>query len=274
MGTATSGVRDDGVEIFQIERIDQSACKVTGRFQFAIVGMERTATNLHLRRVDLAAISQKDIHCIAVHIRENDVLHATREHADAVTRRCRRFNWANDVTRKSGSCCWSLRFQIPEFLWQERIELERAKNPLRPAGLIEPESPADEAQEAWASEKPLQKNTANRIAARIVECTGFLDLRASDFKEVPILHAGWASSFAGQAAEAEIHLLTEGLSRIHFAIGNRPHERNASPRAVALHFCCIVGRTGRQTHAAVHALLENGVVEVFEPCVRWVRRSV
>ena len=164
-------------------------------------------------------------------------------------------------------------FQIPKFLWQERIELERAKNPLRPAGLIKPESPANQAQEAWASEKPLQKNATNRIAARIVECAGFLDLRSSDFKEMSILHSGWTSGFTGQAAEAEIHLLAESSSRIHFAIGDRAHERNASSRAVAFHFCGIVGRTGRQTHAAMHALLENGVVEVFEPCVRWVRGS-
>ena len=68
MGTAASGVRDDGVEILQIERIDQSARKVTCSFQFAIVVMERAATNLHLRRVDFAAIGQKDIHRIAVHI--------------------------------------------------------------------------------------------------------------------------------------------------------------------------------------------------------------
>ena len=155
-------------------------------------------------------------------------------------------------------------FPDSEIFWQERIELERAKNPLRPAGLIEPESPADQAQKARTGEKPLQKNTANRIAARVVERARFFDLRARNFKEMSILHTGWASGFTGQATEAEIHLLTEGPSRIHFAIGNRPHERNASPRAVALQFCGIVGRTGRQTHAAVHALLEDGVVEVFE----------
>jgi len=44
MGSATTRVRNDGDGIFQIKRIDQSARKVTGRFQFAIVGMERTAT--------------------------------------------------------------------------------------------------------------------------------------------------------------------------------------------------------------------------------------
>jgi len=89
-----------------------------------------------------------------------------------------------------------------------------------------------------------------------------------------ILDSGWTGGFAGQTAEAEIHLLAEGPSRIHLAIGNRAHERNASPRAVALHFCGIVGRTGRETHAAMHTLLENGVVQVFEACVGWVRRRV
>jgi hypothetical protein len=118
--------------IFQIERIDQSARKVTGRFQFAIVGMQRTAANLHPRRVDFAAIGQEDIHRVAVHIREEDVLHAAREHANAMTRRRRRFNWANDVTRKSGSCCRSLGFQIPNFFGRSALSLSLRKIHLAP----------------------------------------------------------------------------------------------------------------------------------------------
>src|SRR5947199_2886014 len=50
---------------------------------------------------------------------------------------------------------------------------------------------------------------------------------------------------------------------LRMAVGNRPHERNAAARTVAFVLGLHVGRARRQAHAAVHALLQDGVVELL-----------
>ena len=92
---------------------------------------------------------------------------------------------------------------------------------------------------------------------------------------IPLDHPGLVQGF--HQVEHNGMRWTDGAASLPdavFAVGNGPHQRNTSPRAVALQLRGIVGWTGRQTHAAMHALLENRVVQALEPRVGEIVRHV
>ena len=59
--TATGGVGDDGVEIVELEVIEQTSGIPLGHFVFAVVSVKRSAATLRRRRDDGAAVRAKDI---------------------------------------------------------------------------------------------------------------------------------------------------------------------------------------------------------------------
>src|ERR1035438_4397681 len=79
-----------------------------------------------------------------------------------------------------------------------------------------------------------------------------------------IVDAGGAGCHAGEAAEAEIHFVGERPGGVQAAVGDGPHERDAAARAVPLDFRRVVSGAGRKAKTAVHALLQDRVVEAFE----------
>src|SRR5262249_286980 len=79
-----------------------------------------------------------------------------------------------------------------------------------------------------------------------------------------VIHTRRTSRHASQTTEAEVHFLRKRPGRLHFPIGNRPHQRNASARTVALHLGRVVRGTRGQAKAAMHALLHDGVIQLFQ----------
>jgi hypothetical protein len=127
--------------------------------------------------------------------------------------------------------------------------------------LIKPECAADKSQKSRAGEKSTQEKKTNRIAAGVVQDASGLDLRACHFKEVRVLDSGGTGRLASEASEAKIHFLSERAGGFHIPVGDGAHEGDATPRAVAFDLCRIVGRAGWQAHAAVHALLQFGIID-------------
>ena len=73
---AAARVRDDGVELGRREEVDHPLGQRLGRIAFAVVGVERAAARLDGRRVDFAAVGQKDVRGVAVDVGEDEVLDA------------------------------------------------------------------------------------------------------------------------------------------------------------------------------------------------------
>ena len=88
-----------------------------------------------------------------------------------------------------------------------------------------------------------------------------LDVVARRFEQLRVVHARRARGLAGKAAEAVTHLVGKRARHRELLIGHRAHQRNAAAWTVPLVLRFVVGRAGGQAHAAVHALLDDGVVE-------------
>jgi hypothetical protein len=160
-----------------------------------------------------------------------------------------------------------LRFETAEVRGEQVVEAEFAKQPLAASGLPEPEGASEEAEEARSREKKFDYGGPPESALRGGECVDAFDFGSGGLEELRVVDAGWTGGLAGEAAEAEIHFVSEGGGGGEFPVGNGAHERDAAAGAVAFVSGRVVGRAGRQAHAAVHALLEDGVVEARE--VAW-----
>src|SRR5882724_7471256 len=94
------------------------------------------------------------------------------------------------------------------------------------------------------------------------------------FKQLRVIDTRRAGGLAREATEAKIHFVAKHLGRLELPISDGPHQRDPAARAVALHLGVIVSRAGRQAQPAVHALLHDGIIEVFQMRVaRGVRHS-
>src|SRR5262245_31314652 len=83
-------------------------------------------------------------------------------------------------------------------------------------------------------------------------------------EQLCVVNSGGAGGHAGEATQAEVHLVGESFGWLEFAIGDRPHEGDASARAVALDLCGVIGGAGWQAKSAMHALLQDGIIEAAQ----------
>ena len=81
MRPAAAGVADDRIEPVDVVQIEIPPRQVAGEFQFAIVGVERPAAELHRRRDDFAAVGQQHVGRRAVDRAVQQILHAAGERA-------------------------------------------------------------------------------------------------------------------------------------------------------------------------------------------------
>ena len=88
-----------------------------------------------------------------------------------------------------------------------------------------------------------------------------LDIAARCLEELSAVHSSRARCLAGEAPEAVAHLVRKLRRHVEFAVGDGPHQGDPATGAVPFPLGRIVGRAGRQAHAAVHALLEDRIVE-------------
>ncbi len=108
-----------------------------------------------------------------------------------------------------------------------------------------------------------QRIVSQRMKLRlgIPQHAAFLGFGARVLEQFGVIDAGGTGRHACQAAETKIHFIGERFRGVQPAIGDGAHERNASARAVALEFGGIVSRAGRQAKAAMHALLDDRVIQ-------------
>jgi hypothetical protein len=94
--------------------------------------------------------------------------------------------------------------------------------------------------------------------------SGTLDIRAGHLKEMRVVDTGRAGGLTGQTTEAVGHLFAEGTREFQLVVGDSPHQCYATPGAVLFVLGDVVSRAGGKAHPAVHALLEDRIIEVFE----------
>ena len=99
---------------------------------------------------------------------------------------------------------------------------------------------------AQVHEEPPDGEGADQVPLRRLEHAAGFGLGAGVLEQLGVVDARGASGHAGEAAEAEIHFVGEGLGGFEAAIGNGAHEGDAAARAVALDLGGIVGRASGQ----------------------------
>ena len=261
---AAAGVADDGVERLRREEVDHPPREQLRGLRLAVVGVQRPAAGLHGRGHHLAAIGEEHVGRVAVDLREDEVLHAAREQGDAVTDDGRPLHGTDERRREPRGDDRALGLEAPEIPGQQADEPEAAGGRLDAEPLDPAERAAGEAQQARAQEEAAEGDRAPEAGRQGPGRSGRLDLGARRLDEAGVVDAGGACRLAGEAAQAIAHLVGEALGRREVAVGHRAHEGDAAARAVALALGRVVGRARRQAHPAVHALLEDRVVEKLE----------
>src|SRR5438132_11291491 len=103
MRAATTGIGDDGIELVRRKLIELLSGQLLGQFPFAIVRMQRAATNLFGGRYDFAAVPRQHLNGVTVDVTENEVLSAPEQHRHAVLASTQRRGDRRDkVCRESG----------------------------------------------------------------------------------------------------------------------------------------------------------------------------
>ena len=223
------------------------------------------AAKLLVRRDHFAAVAREHFHSVQVDIAEDQVLRAANEHGHAVflpadSRRYR----CDQLSRELGLDVGRDGFQLAQSLGQELQHAGAADECLQAKPLVEPDETACQPQMAQVHEQPADGDSADEVALRRSEHAARFGFRAGVLEKLRVIHPCRASGHAGEAAEAEVHFVREGPRHIQAAIGDRAHERDAAPRAMSLDLRRVVGRARRQAKAAVHALLQDRVVEALE----------
>ena len=82
----------------------------------------------------------------------------------------------------------------------------------------------------------------------------FEQIFARGFEQEAVIHARRTSRFAGAATQTQINvLLIRRRTGFEAAFGDGAHQVNASARAVVFVAQLLIGRTRRQTQAAMYA---------------------
>jgi hypothetical protein len=229
------------------------------------VGVERAAAGLDRRRQDFTVIGKEDIGSVAVDVRKNKVLDAAGEEGDAVAgRRSGMFDRGDQFVRERGSDDGRLRLEGTEGRREKTEESGFPDKGLQAGLLVKTETSPESPEEAGLEKQMAQRQPAPEMALGGGRGAGAFDFGPGGFEEGAIVHPGGTSGLAGEATEAIIHFLGKSAAGLEIAIGHRTHQGDATARAVPLAFGFIVGGTGRQAHAAVHALLEDGIVQFCE----------
>ena len=265
VGAAAAGVGDDGVELGGRKLVNVPAGEALGEFPFAVVRVQGAAAVLLGRGDDFAAVAREHLDGVHVHIAEDEVLRAAGEHGDTVALRAARGrDGLDEVGGKRGLDVRRHGFQFAEALRHQLHHAAVAHQPLQAELLVEAHGEAEDFQPVQVHEEPADAEGADGVALRVVQHAAGLGLGAGVLEQLGVVHARRAGGHAREAAEAEIHFVGEGLRRLKLAVGDGAHEGDAAARGVALELGGVVGRAGGQAEAAVHALLHDGVVEVFE----------
>lgn len=104
--------------------------------------------------------------------------------------------------------------------------------------------PTEKAEEAGTGKNFTQKNPAQETAEWGVEGAVFLGEGAGGFEELSVFDACGAGGFAGETAEAVVHLFGEGAGGFDFAVKDTLHEIESPAGAMAFVLGEVVGGAG------------------------------
>src|SRR5678810_883074 len=110
----------------------------------------------------------------------------------------------------------------------------------------------------------MNRQLADEAPSRRIQHAAGLSLSPGVLEQFRVIHSSRAGGHASKAAETKIHFLRKDPARFKLIVSNRPHQRDASPRTVALELGCVVGWAGGQAQTAMHALLHYRVVQTLE----------
>ena len=157
-----------------------------------------------------------------------------------------------------------LGFQFTQPAWQQREDANPSQQRLNTAGLIQPQHTANQAQKAGAHENRLHCQPTPEIALAFPRRTLIFNVRSGRFKQMRIVHTRRAGGRTGETAEAIIHFIRKRPVHGHFPIRNRTHPGDPTARAVSFHLGGHIRGAGGQTHSAMHALLQDGIVHALQ----------
>ena len=165
MRAATAGVRDDGVELLRRKLVDVLPREPLRQLPLAVVRVQRAAAMLLRRRHHLATIARQHLHCVAVHIAEDEILRAADEHRHAILLLTRsRCDGINQLCGKFLLHLGRHRLQFTQALGQQ-LEHSRAPDErLQAELLIQTQDVSDQLQPVQIHEQPVQREGADGIA--------------------------------------------------------------------------------------------------------------
>ena len=227
---AAGGVGDDGVERVEVELVEQAAGVVLRHLVLAVVGVERAAAGLVRRRDDGAAVGEQDVGGVAVDVAVDEVLHAAGEQADAVTSRYPAHSprGCDQVGRELAPHDRRLRLEPRGTLRQETSAAWRGRASAAPRRGRAKRSRPTQPQPPLPREKQVEQQPARKAPQRRSRRLRPLGLGAGHLEELGVIDPGGAGRFAGEAAEAEVHLVRERFRRLQLAVGDGAHEGDAA----------------------------------------------
>ena len=237
----------------------------------AIVRVKRAAAMLVGRSDHLATISGKDFGRVAIDVTEDQVLGAAGEQRDSVTTNpLSTSHRRNQVLGPLGLHRWGHGFQFPQTPRQQPSQAQSPYCRLKPQALPKLHHSAQELQPVQVHEEPPKTQGPDQRPTRCGQHPRGLRLSPRPLEEFRVVHPRRTGRHASQTSETIIHLVGEGLGRLQTIIGNRAHEGDPTPRRMPFEFRCVVGGTRRKTQPAMHALLDDRVIQSLE--VRGRRR--
>ena len=265
MRAAAAGVRYDGVELLRRKPLDVSSGQLSRQFPFAVVPVKRAAAMLLGRGDDFAAVAGQHLNCVAVHIAEYQVLGAPRQDGHSISLRSRRRGHGrNHLGRKLRLHRRCHRFQFAQTLGKQFQETAATDKSLQAKFLVQAQGPARQLQARQIHEQPAKRDATNPVAGRRFQDAAALCFGAGALEQFRVIHPRRTGCHARQTTQTEIHFLGERPGRFQPAVGDGAHQRDAAAGTVPFQLGRVIGRARRKAKPAVHALLHDGIVELFE----------
>src|SRR5262247_1015697 len=251
-GAAARGVGHDQVEIGG-KAPHELAGKAPELVESARVQVERPAASLGPRHHHVPPRGGEEARRPDIHVGIEEVLHAAGEEPGPAP-------WLAARGQELGQrrpCGHDGEQRLHRLeLAERREQAEATHERLRTRGLVELEPP-EKRGEARGIREDLERPARRRMIGLGSAHLLARELGARRLQELAEGHSGWAGRFAAAAAEAEIEMTREGRCEAHPPLRGRAHEVDAAARRVHLLAEHAIGRTLRQTNAAVDAGAET-----------------
>ena len=256
--TASGGVDHNSVDVRPFKELNNAARHYAGLLFQPGMNHQGPAAWLIHRGNDLAPFGGQNARCCCIDVREENLLHASRQHphppAMGCSRRCVHGICAAKFEGTTGS-----RASIAARRFGSEPEQTRpTKQRSAARTLIEKQWGRQHAESRGMRKSREQKFAEERVARAAGNIA--LHLRARIFDELVVLYAGGASRHARHAAQTVIHVLAEGWIERGVSFGGFLHHVDAAARRIHLFSPQNIRGTCGQAEAAVHAIGQQFLV--------------